>query len=178
MLADRKPVLDEEGWRRLTSGLDALGREARRAGLRLTYHHHMGTVVQSAAETRRLLAGTDPKLVSLLYDTGHFLVAGEDPLAMLREFGPRVAHVHLKDVRADVLRRVKAEGLSFLQGVRQGLFTVPGDGCIDFAPIFAELERLGYSGWLLVEAEQDPARANPLEYARKARGFIREKTGL
>ncbi len=173
-----KPVLDEAGWGRLATGLEALGREARRMGLKVVYHHHMGTVVQTAAEVRRLMASTDPALVGLLYDTGHFLFTGEDPLTMLREFGPRVGHVHLKDVREEVLHRVREERLSFLQGVRKGVFTVPGDGCIDFGPIFAELGRVGYGGWLLVEAEQDPALANPLEFARKARAYIRERTGL
>ncbi len=173
-----KPKLAEAGWRRLTAGLEALGREAARRGLRLAYHPHMGTVVQTAEEIGRLLASTDPERVGLLYDTGHLRFAGEDPLEALKRFGPRVVHVHLKDVRRGILARVVEERLSFLQAVKEGVFTVPGDGCIDFAPIFAELGRLAYSGWLIVEAEQDPARAPPLEYARKARAYLREKLGM
>ena len=173
-----KPVLDEAGWGRLTAGLDELGREARRLGMKIGFHHHMGTVVQTAAEVRRLMEGTDPALVGLLYDTGHLYFSGEDPMGVLRAHGQRVVHVHLKDVRDGVLKRVREQKLSFLQGVREGVFTVPGDGAIRFEPVFAELARLGYAGWFIVEAEQDPARANPLEYARKARAFIREKAGL
>lgn len=83
--------------------------------------------------------------------------------------------MHLKDIRPEVVKEVKDNDLSFLEGVRRGAFTVPGDGCIDFDPIFKVLEENGYEGYMLVEAEQDPAKANPLEYAIKARKFIREK---
>ena len=104
--------------------------------------------------------------------------AGEDPLTVLKKYVDRVGHVHLKDMRADVVARVKPEGWSFLQAVRNGAFTVPGDGCVDYDPIFRLLADAKYEGWLLVEAEQDPAKANPLEYAIKARKYIREHTGL
>ena len=90
----------------------------------------------------------------------------------------RIKHVHLKDIRPEVVAQVKAEDKSFLQGVRMGAFTIPGDGCIDFDPIFKVLEEHDYEGYMLVEAEQDPAKANPLEYAIRARRFIAEKTGL
>jgi len=175
---DSKYTLNDEEWARLTQGLDKLGGLAREKDMHLTIHHHMGTVVQTAAETDRLLANTDPELVSLLYDTGHFAYCGEDPLAVLKRHIGRVKHVHLKDIRSEVVKRVKDEKLSFLQGVRLGTFTVPGDGDIDFAPIFAALAEHGYAGWLLVEAEQDPAVANPFEYALKARKYIREKAGI
>jgi len=97
---------------------------------------------------------------------------------MLTKHQHRIGHVHLKDMRRDVVDRVKPEGWSFLKAVREGAFTVPGDGCVDFGPIFKALSQGGYEGWLLVEAEQDPAKANPLEYAGKARAYIRENTGL
>ena len=138
----------------------------------------MGTVVQSAEETRRLMEGTNPEYVSLLFDSGHFAYCGEDPLEMVKTWIGRIKHVHLKDIRPEVVAKVKAENLSFLQGVRLGAFTIPGDGCIDFDPIFKVLEESGYEGYMLVEAEQDPALANPLEYAIRARKFIAEKTGL
>ncbi len=144
----------------------------------LTYHHHMGTGVQSAEEIDRLMGMTEPRLLSLLYDTGHLTFSGEDPLAVLERHAARVRHVHLKDVRKEVLERVKPERMSFLQAVKQGVFTVPGDGSVDFPPVFQLLEKTGYRGWYVVEAEQDPARANPFEYAVMARKFIREKTGL
>ena len=147
-------------------------------GIALTFHHHMGTVVQDPDEVERMMANTDPEYVSLLFDTGHFTYCGADPLEMVKKYVNRIKHVHLKDIRPEVVKEVKDNDLSFLEGVRRGAFTVPGDGCIDFDPIFKVLEENGYEGYMLVEAEQDPAKANPLEYAIKARKFIREKTGL
>ena len=174
----RKHVMDDAEWDRLASGLDELGKIADARGFKLCFHHHMGTVVQTADETDRLMRMTDPRYVWLCYDTGHFTFAGEDPLAMLKKYADRVGHVHLKDMRADVVKEAAVQNWSFLTAVRNGAFTVPGDGCVDFDPIFALLADSGYEGWLLVEAEQDPAKANPLEYAQKARKFIREHTGL
>lgn len=174
-----KYVMNDEEWERFCTGLNRLGKIAREEyGISLTYHHHMGTVVQDADEVERMMENTDPAYVSLLYDTGHFAYCGVDPLEMVQKYVGRIRHVHLKDIRPEVVERVKNESLSFLEGVRQGAFTVPGDGCIDFEPIFKTLEEAGYEGYMLVEAEQDPAKANPLEYAIKARKFIAEKTGL
>ena len=178
VLGNRKHVMDQGEWDRFNEGLNHLGYLAGKRGFKLCFHHHMGTVVQTAQETDRMLAGTDPDKVFLCYDTGHFTFAGEDPLAMLKKYAKRVGHVHLKDMRRAVVDRVAPEGMSFLQAVRQGAFTVPGDGCVDFDPIFALLSEASYEGWLLVEAEQDPAKANPLAYAMKARQYIREHTGL
>ena len=178
ILENRRHIMNDEEWKRFCDGLNRLGRIAKDRGFKLCFHHHMGTVVQTAEETDRMLANTDPDLVYLCYDTGHFTFAGEDPLSVLKKYVSRVGHVHLKDMRADVVSRVKPEGWSFLSAVRNGAFTVPGDGCVDFDPIFELLSKAGYEGWLLVEAEQDPALANPLEYAMKARAYIREHTGL
>ena len=178
VLADRKHVMDDAEWDRFCKGLNRLGRIAKDRGFKLCFHHHMGTVVQTAAETDRMLANTDPDLVFLCYDTGHFTFAGEDPLTVLKKYVGRVGHVHLKDMRPDVVAKVRPEGWSFLKAVRSGAFTVPGDGCVDYDPIFKLLADAKYEGWLLVEAEQDPALANPLEYAIKARKYIREHTGL
>jgi inosose dehydratase len=175
---DGKPRFTDDEWKRLAEGLNLLGERAREKGMTLTYHHHMGTGVQTAEEIDRLLAGTDPALLSLLYDTGHLTFSGENPEAVLQRHIKRVRHVHLKDVRLNVLKRVKPEKLSFLSAVKQGVFTVPGDGGVNFGPIFRLLEKNKYSGWYVVEAEQDPALANPFEYALKARSYIREKAGL
>lgn len=174
-----KYVMNEEEWKCLCDGLNALGKIAKEEyGITLTFHHHMGTVVQDPEEVDRLMQGTDPEYVSLLYDTGHFAYCGADPLEMVKKYANRIKHVHLKDIRPEMVEKVKAEKRSFLDGVRMGTFTVPGDGCIDFAPIFKVLEQTGYEGYMLVEAEQDPAKANPLEYAKKARRYIAEQTGL
>ncbi|HTX73312.1 MAG TPA: myo-inosose-2 dehydratase [Rectinemataceae bacterium] len=175
---DAKPSFTDDEWKRLVEGLNRLGERARDKGMTLTYHHHMGTGVQTAQEIDRLMEGTEAGLLDLLYDTGHLVFSGEDQLALLRKWGKRVRHVHLKDVRPEVVSRVRKERLSFLEAVRLGAFTVPGDGSIDFLPIFRELERIGYRGWWVVEAEQDPALANPLEYAIKARKYIREQAGI
>jgi len=178
ILGDNKHIMDDAEWDTFCKGLNRLGKIAKDRGFKLCFHHHMGTVVQTAEETDRMLANTDPDLVFLCYDTGHFTFAGEDPLTVLKKYVNRVGHVHLKDMRADVVKKVKPEGWSFLQAVRNGAFTVPGDGCVDYDPIIKVLSDAKYEGWLLVEAEQDPAKANPLEYAIKARKYIREHTGL
>lgn len=175
---EAKYVMNDEEWDRLTTGLNKLGKVAKDMGIALTFHHHMGTVVQTAEEIDRMMENTDPELFSLLFDSGHLAYCGEDYMAVLKKYAHRIKHVHLKDVRPAVVEKVKNEHLSFLQGVRLGTFTVPGDGAIDFEPIFDVLADAGYEGYVLVEAEQDPAIANPLEYAIKARKYIREKAGL
>jgi inosose dehydratase len=172
-----RPVLDDHGWEQLTSGLNHLGKIANAAGIRLCYHHHMGTAVMTRADIDRLMAGTDPELVHLLLDTGHLLLAGDDPLAAAQAHADRIKHVHLKDLRPEVASRVREEGMSFQQGIEAGVFTVPGDGSIDFVPILQALAAADYEGWLVVEAEQDPAKANPLEYAIKARTYLRDVLG-
>jgi len=174
-----KRVMNDAEWKTLGEGLNRLGKIAlEEYGIHLTYHHHMGTVVQTMEETERFLAETDPAYVSLLYDSGHFCYSGEDPIDCVKKFIGRIKHVHLKDIREGVLQKVREEKMSFLDGVRAGAFTIPGDGCIDFDQIFRVLEENGYAGYMVVEAEQDPAKANPLEYAIRARKYISEKTGL
>jgi inosose dehydratase len=175
---DAKPVFTGGEWDRLCGGLNRLGRRAAEKGMKLTYHHHMGTGVQTAGEIDRLMENTDPELLGLLYDTGHLAFSGEDHLAVLDKWMGRVRHVHLKDIRPAVHKQAVEEKWSFLQAVKAGVFTVPGDGGMDFSPVFKKLIQAGYSGWWVVEAEQDPARANPLEYAVKARSYIRERAGI
>lgn len=175
---ENKYNMQADEWKRLCTGLNRLGEIAAKKGMKLTFHHHMGTVVQTGEEIDHLMAETDPTLVSLLFDSGHLAYCGESPQKVLKKYVTRVAHVHLKDVRPAIVEQVKAEHLSFLQGVRLGAFTVPGDGSIDFAPLFTLLDKVGYEGWMVVEAEQDPAKANPLEYAIRAREYIRRHTGL
>jgi inosose dehydratase len=177
-ILENKPVFSEAEWDCVCQGFNACGSIASDHGLQLTVHHHMGTGVQTGPEIDRLMRQTDPALVGLLYDTGHLAFSGEDLLAVLHRHAGRIRHVHLKDVRSDVLARVLPEQMSFLDAVRAGVFTVPGDGSIDFVPIFQALAAIGYSGWLVVEAEQDPAKADPLLYAMKARAYIRTSAGL
>lgn len=174
-----KYEMNDEEWDTFCTGMNKLGKIAKEEyGIALTFHHHMGTVVQSLAEVDRMMENTDPEYVSLLFDTGHFTYCGEDSLEVVKKYVHRIKHVHLKDIRPEVVEQVKKENMSFLAGVRAGAFTIPGDGCINYDPIFKVLEDAGYEGYMVVEAEQDPAKANPLEYAIRARKFIAEKTGL
>jgi len=172
-----RPVFTDQQWDSLAGGLNRLGKLAAEAGMRLCYHHHMGTGVMTRADVDRLMDSTDPELVHLLLDTGHLAFAGDDPLAAARAHADRIKHVHLKDIRPEVLSQVLRENLSFQDAIEAGVFTVPGDGAIDFVPILQALADAGYQGWLVVEAEQHPAKANPLEYALRARAYLREVLG-
>ena len=173
-----KAVFNSEEFKGLTSGMDHLGKIAREEGMKLAFHHHMGTSVQTIEETERFLNDTNSDYVYLLYDSGHFAFSEEDPVAALKKFISRVGHVHLKDLRTNVFAEVKKADSSFLDAVRAGVFTVPGDGSIDFPSIFNILEENNYEGWMVVEAEQDPAKANPFVYAKMARDYIRTNTGI
>ena len=171
-----KPVFTKEQWGKVAGGLEKLAGLAGEKGIRLCYHHHMGTGIENMAEIDELMDRT--KNVFLLYDTGHAVFAGIDHVKLLEKYISRTIHIHLKDIRKDVLERVRTEKMSFLNAVREGVFTVPGDGMIDFSSVFKILGDSSYKGWLVVEAEQDPAKANPFEYALRARRFIRENTGI
>jgi inosose dehydratase len=163
-LLSSRPRLGAGDWRNFGGRLSELAEYLSRRGIRLAYHHHMGTVVENEAEIDRLMASTGNS-VTLLLDTGHLVFSGADPTRLARRYGPRISHVHCKDVRRDVLARIRAADTSFLDAVLDGVFTVPGDGCIDFAEVLAALGMAHYSGWLVVEAEQDPTKALPLAYA-------------
>lgn len=174
-----RPMLEEEEWAPFTEKLDKLARFADAQGLPLVYHHHMGTVIQTAGELDRLMASTGPVL-RLLFDSGHCYFAGGDPASVLARHAGRVAHFHAKNVRPAVMREVIGGGLSFLEGVRRGVFTVPGDseGAVDFAACVKHLKDAGYDGWMVIEAEQDPAVRNPVAYQtlglRTLKGIARE----
>lgn len=177
-LFDNKPHYTEEQWKIVPDGLNKLGALAKEKNMTVVYHHHMGTGVQTTEEIDKLMELTNPDLVSLLYDSGHLVCSGEDHLKVLTKHINRIKHVHLKDVRKKLVDKVRNEHLSFLKGVRLGMFTVPGDGDIDFKPIFDILKKNNYNRWALVEAEQDPAIANPLEYAQKARKYVKDIANL
>lgn len=176
---ENKYVMNDLEWRRFNEGLNRLGKiSLEKFGISLAFHHHMGTVVQTEEEIDKMMQGTDPRYVNLLFDSGHLAYCDQDYIAVLKKYVQRVRHVHLKDIRPEVIEKVKKKSLSFLQGVRMGTFTVPGDGVVDFAKIFEILDKAGYEGWMIVEAEQDPDKANPLKYAKKARAYIREIAGI
>ncbi|MEN4980350.1 MAG: myo-inosose-2 dehydratase [Erwinia billingiae] len=177
---DEKPYFTDEEWQLTADGYNELAKLAAEKGMQVCLHHHMGTAIQTTEEIDRFMAITNDD-VFLLFDTGHaYYSEGSQAkmLAILEKYLPRINHVHLKDVRDEVVAEVRSQKLSFLDGVKKGTFTVPGDGVIDFTPVFKILDESGYKGWMVVEAEQDPALANPFEYAVKARKYIRETAGL
>ena len=178
ILGENKPIYTSQQWDIIVEGFNEMGRLAREKDMFFTCHHHMGTGVQTVEEIDMLMDRTDPDLVYLLFDSGHLTFAGIDPVPVLKKYVHRIKHVHLKDLRNNVLSRVKPEKMSFLDAVRAGVFTVPGDGDVDFVPMFKILEEADYEGWLVVEAEQDPAKANPFEYALKARKYLKAHTGI
>jgi inosose dehydratase len=163
-----RPVLAPAQWDLLLPRLDEMARRLRDRGLAMAYHHHMGTAIEAESEVDRLMDGTTD--VGLLLDTGHLTFAGGDPVRAAQRHAARVVHVHCKDIRPAVMADVKARGLSFLDAVLEGVFTVPGDGCVDYPAVFSQLP--DYKGWLVVEAEQDPAKAHPLTYARMGHDYL------
>jgi inosose dehydratase len=171
-----RDLLSDGQWARVYDGLDKLSARAAQMGMKVAYHHHMGTVVQDREDVDRLMQGT--KQLSLLLDTGHITFAGDDALLMAKAYAPRIAHVHTKNVRPAVVSRARAEGWSFERAVREGVYTVPGDGGIDYRPIIEVLAHAGYRGWLVVEAEQDPAKANPFLYAQQGRAYLKQVAGV
>ena len=171
-----RPRMPEEEFKSYGDKLTELAEWLRAEGCPMTFHHHMGTVVETEREIDLLMARTGDA-VGLLFDTGHLHFAGGDVLATARRHGRRINHVHGKDIRANVLARLKAGNWSFLKGVVEGVFTVPGDGVIDFAAVAKVLAEIGYSGWVVVEAEQDPHKANPLEMARIGHQALSEAFG-
>lgn len=177
---EQKPIFTDEEWDKVIKGYNKLAKLAEEKGMKVSLHHHMGTGIQTPEEIDRFMESTKDN-VYLLFDTGHIYFSEGTQEAvdkLIDKYIDRIAHIHLKDVRRGVMEKVKAERWSFLKGVREGVFTVPGDGDINFDHVFDVVEKSGYEGWLVVEAEQDPSKANPFEYAVKARNFIREKTGL
>lgn len=163
-LAER-PVLPAGQWPAFGAAVEEIARHCTARGLTLVYHHHMGTVVEAPAEIDALMAATGPA-THLLLDTGHCFLGGGDPAAVVRRHIGRVAHLHAKNVRPAVTAEVRRERLSFLDAVRRGVFTVPGDpeGGVDFPPVLGIAAEAGYDGWIVIEAEQDPAVRDPVHY--------------
>lgn len=160
-----RPVLPDDAWRPFCDRLTDVADRMADRGICMAYHHHMGTVVQTEAETDRLMEETGTS-VGLLLDTGHATFAGGDPVALARRHADRIVHFHAKDVRDNVMQLALANGCSFLDAVIDGVFTVPGDGCVDIGGALEPLVDADYEGWLVVEAEQDPVKSNPLDYAK------------
>ncbi|WP_422072461.1 myo-inosose-2 dehydratase [Tranquillimonas rosea] len=177
-----RPVMTGAEWDRFSAGYEELSRVAHEEGMAMGYHHHMGTIVESEADIRRFMEMAGPH-TRLLLDTGHAWFGGADPAALARQYIGRVSHIHAKNVRADIAAEVRAGGLSFLEGVRRGAFTVPGDpeGAVAFEPVLRAAAEGGYSGWLVIEAEQDSAVRDPVRYQSMGLAALRRmaaETGL
>lgn len=175
-----KPIYTKEQWLQVSDGMNHLAKIANDLDMKCSFHHHMGTGVQTPQEVDQFMDMTNDD-VYLLFDSGHLMYSERDAQAaydILRKYIDRVAHVHLKDCRMNIIEEIYEKDFSFLDGVRMGSFTVPGDGDLDFEPIFKILQDSKYEGWMVVEAEQDPAIANPFEYALKARKYIKDHTGI
>jgi len=186
-----RPIFNGPQWRLLTSQLNQAGRYAQERGLHLSYHPHVGTGVMTVEETIRLLDNTDSNSVGLCLDTAHLCYGGCSQFQLeqlTKQYATRITHVHLKNVRRDVLNVAISEHFSFYEAIRAGIFTVPGDQervAIDLVPIVTILKENGYNRWIIVEAEQDPSKPDPcrgivvppIEYARMARAFLRTHLG-
>ncbi len=164
----RRPRLGADDWAGFGTRLTTVAEHLADRGVAMTYHYHMGTVVETEADIDRLMGATGDA-VGLLLDTGHLTYAGGDPVRLAGRHGARINHVHCKDIRRPALDRARAGDWSFLDAVVAGVFTVPGDGCVEFPGVLAALRDAGYGGWLVVEADQDPAKAHPATYARMGR---------
>lgn len=170
---EKKPEFTAAEWKILATGLDKLGEIALSYQLKLVYHHHLGTGVQTLAEVDKLMSMTDPQKVFLLYDTGHIFASDGEVLPLLKKYITRIAHVHFKDIRATQLTESKKNNFSFQEAFLAGMFTVPGDGSISYPEIYQILQEQ-YQGWIVVEAEQDPKKANPFEYALKGIDYLKK----
>ena len=167
----KKPKLSEDDWKLLISRINEISKMMIDENMPLAYHHHMGTVIETEEETRRLIESTSDS-VKLLIDTGHMLFAGGNSIKLTEDFMERIIHVHCKDIRKNILEKSLKNNSTFRQAFLDGAFTVPGDGCIDYKPFLTVLKNKNYEGWLVVEAEQDPAKANPFEYAKIGYNYL------
>ena len=166
-----RPKMTADEWIIYCKKISEIGKYLEDQGMPLAYHHHMGTVIETQKDTERLLENTSDQ-VKLILDTGHMLFAGGNSIEVANNFKERIIHVHCKDMRKKVLEKSLKEDFSFRQAFLEGAFTVPGDGFIDYEPLLTFLKKNNYNGWLVVEAEQDPAKANPLEYARIGYNYL------
>ena len=167
----KRPILKDNEWDDYCNKISEISKRLSDIGLPMSYHEHMGTIIQSEQDVYRLLDNTDDK-TSLLFDTGHILFAEGDYESILKKYVSRVNHVHCKDIRKEILNRSLSNDSSFRDSFLEGVFTVPGDGCINYKPLFKTLYDNKYSQWLIVEAEQDPKKANPLEYAKIGHEYL------
>ena len=166
-----RPQMNKDEWNEYCKKISEMGKYLEDQDMPLAYHHHMGTVIETEDDTKRLLDNTSNQ-VKLILDTGHMLFAKGNSAKIVEDYKDRIIHIHCKDMRKDILNKSLQKDWSFRKAFLEGAFTVPGDGCIDYKPLLKHLKNIDYKGWLVVEAEQDPAKANPLEYAKKGFKYL------
>ncbi len=171
-----RPRLERDDVRAYGRKLSEIAKWTADQGMVLSYHHHMGSIIEAEADIDALMESSSPE-VTLCFDTGHLLFGGGDVMATMNRWTERLHHVHFKDIRPDIVQDVRHNNRSFLDAVIAGAFTVPGDGCIDFQAVTDVLKAMDYQGWIVVEAEQDPAKAPPFEYSKKGYDHIVEVCG-
>ena len=169
----KRPTLNLDEWKEYSKKITEISNRLEDVGLPISYHHHMGTIIQTESDIEKLLDLTNEK-TKLLFDTGHLLFAQADYERCLKKYISRINHVHCKDMRKSVLEKSLKLDLSFRDSFLEGVFTVPGDGCINYNPLIKILYENEYSDWLVVEAEQNPSKANPYEYAKKGYNYLKK----
>ena len=169
----KRPTLLENEWKPYTQKISELSNRLDDIGIPMSYHEHMGTIIQTEKDIDRFMNETNDKTF-LLYDTGHLLFAQAEYQSILTKYISRINHVHCKDVRKDVLKKSLNNDMSFRDSFLEGVFTVPGDGCIDYKPLLKILYENNYEKWLIIEAEQDPKKANPFKYAKIGYKYLKE----
>jgi inosose dehydratase len=179
-VVEERDGLAEQQWDSAARLLEDVARQAKALGVRSAFHHHAGTYIETPRETEQLLARTDPSLLGLCLDTGHYLYGGGDPVKLARRHSARVWHLHLKDLRADVLDRVRSKGIGFLDAVSHGIFCELGAGSVDLLGVIRALQAGGYDGWAVFEQDIDPGQpgAAPLKSAARSRQYLRDAAGL
>tara|TARA_Y100001970_G_C14038002_1_gene752153 strand:- start:120 stop:1013 length:894 start_codon:yes stop_codon:yes gene_type:complete len=168
-----RPKLEKDEWKSYCKKINELSNMLIDEGIPMSYHEHMGTIIQSEEDIDKFISFTNDNTF-LLYDTGHLLFAQANYERVLKNYISRINHVHCKDIRKNILINSIKKDLSFRNSFLEGVFTVPGDGCIDYHPLIKTLYKAKYDKWLVIEAEQDPKKANPLEYAKIGYKYIYE----
>jgi inosose dehydratase len=177
---ERRDGLTDRQWEGAAKILQRAAAACKQRALEVSFHHHAGTYVETPEEVERLFSLTDPKLVGLCLDTGHYFYGGGDPVDIVRKYRSRISHLHFKDIRPAVLEVVKREGLGFLEAVRRGVFSELGEGAVNLPGVIQELQACGYDGWAVVEQDVDSSQPNvrPLESAHRSRQYLRKVIGI